>query len=149
MWSVTDRRLNQSRQPSRSRGWFWAISSISLGLLLEMGCSPPPSRPPAGLTKQIALADRIIVTNRYLAFSMTVTGKDFEDVSSAVTNAIEDKHHYDAIFDMDIQFYAGSNFLTVIHLQDRAFLAGSNQYSDSSGVLKQFWQSLEQRAEGK
>jgi hypothetical protein len=74
-----------------------------------MGCSPPPSRPPAGLTKQIALADRIIVTNRYLAFSMNVTGKDFKNVSSAVTNAIEDKHHYQAIFDMDIQFYAGAS----------------------------------------
>jgi len=80
---------------------------------------------------------------------MTVTDQDLRDVSTAVTNAIEDKNCYLAVFDWDIQFYAGSNFLTAIHLQDRAFWAGSNQYSDSSGVLKRFWQTLEQRAETK
>ena len=80
---------------------------------------------------------------------MIVTGQDLRAVSAAVTNAIEDKNCYKAVFDWHIQFYSGSNFLTVIHLQDRTFWAGSNQFSDSSGVLKRFWQTLEQRTEPK
>ena len=119
----------------------------SAGLLLATACSP--SRPSPEFARQVSLADRIIVTNRHRPVTMTLTGRDLVDVSTAVTNAIEDANNYSAVFDWDIQFYAGSNFLTVLHLQDRTFWAGSNQYSDSSGALKRFWQSLEQRAEEK
>jgi len=122
-------------------------SSASL-VLLVTACSPP--QPRAEFQKQVTLADRIVVTNRYRPVTMTVTGSDFQDVSRAVINATEAKGYVImATFDWDIQFYAGSNFITVIHLQDRSFLVGTNQYSDSSGVLKQFWQVLEHRAEGK
>jgi hypothetical protein len=124
-----------------------AVLPACLLLLFATGCSP--SHPPAQFAHQISLADRIVVTNQYRPVSMTVTGQDLLDVSTAVTNAIEDKNPYAAVWDWDIQFYAGTNFLTAIHLQDRTFLACSNQYSDSSGVLKRFWQTLEERAEVK
>jgi hypothetical protein len=126
----------------------WNASLLgSFGLLLICGCSP--ARPPAEFTHQISQADRVIVTNRYRPVNFTVTGDEFRGVSTAVTNATHDKNCYTAIFDWDVQFYAGTNLLTVIHLQDRAFWAGSNQYSDSSGVLKQFYRRLEERAEQK
>jgi hypothetical protein len=123
------------------------ILSAGLLSLLAMGCSR--SHPSAEFTHQVSLADRILVTNRYRPVTMTVTGQDLQDVSAAVTNAMRDKNCYSAVFDWDIQFYTGSNFLTAIHLQDRAFWAGSNQYSDSSGVLKRFCKTLEERAEAK
>ena len=89
------------------------------------------------------------MTNDSLHATRTLTGKDFRDVSTAVTNAIADKHNYDSIWDCEVQFFAGTNLLTTIHLAYRTFFAGSNQYLDSSGVLERFSQSLEEPAETK
>jgi hypothetical protein len=64
-------------------------------------------------------------------------------VGQAVAIAKHDRNAYSAIFDWDVQFYAGTNFLAVIHVQDRAFWIGGTQYSDGSGVLKAFYERLE------
>jgi hypothetical protein len=67
----------------------------------------------------------------------------------AVTNAVRDKNHYDAMFDWEVQFYAQTNISTVVHLQDRAFITKSGQYSDDSGGLETIYKEWEQRAENK
>src|SRR5689334_12863151 len=103
-----------------------AVLLFDLLLLAAMGCSR--SRPSAEFAHQISLADRIVVTNQYRPVTVTVTGRDLADLSAAVTNAIEDRNCYTAVFDWHVHFYAGSNSLTEIRLQDRAFWAGTNQY---------------------
>ena len=112
------------------------------------GCSKP-AQPPATLVQQISQADRIVVTNRYLGVAFTITGDEAGSVGRAVTSAKRDENAYAATFDWDVQFYAGTNFLTVISFQDRAFLAGGTQYSDDTGVLKAFYQKLERRTEAR
>jgi hypothetical protein len=49
------------------------------------------------------------------------------------------------MFDWEVQFYAQTNLLTVVHLQDRAFLTKGGQYSDHSGVLMTVYKEWEQR----
>ena len=61
---------------------------------------------------------------------------------SAVASARQDRLPASSIFDWDVEFYAGTNFLTVIHLQDRVFMLGDKQYIDDTGVLTKFWQKL-------
>lgn len=114
------------------RTTFWSLLVFAL-----CGCSRP-AHPPAN----IATADRVVVTNRFSAFGLTVTGADASRLATAVAAAAQDRLPATAIFDWELEFYAGTNFLTLIHLQDRAFMLSNNQYSDDTGVLKTFWQKL-------
>src|SRR4051794_14809777 len=109
------------------------VSAAASVLLLVTGCSP--ARPSAEFTRKVSLADHIIVTNRALHVTRTLTGDDFRAITMAVTNAVEDKHNYDSIWDCEIQFFSGTNLLTTVNLAYRTFFAGSNHYVDSSGVL--------------
>jgi hypothetical protein len=112
---------------------FWGLLVFAL-----CGCSQP-THPPA----KISTADRVVVTNRYSAFGLTVTGEDASRLATAVAAAKQDRLPAAAVFDWDLEFYAGTNFLTLIHLQDRAFMLSNTQFSDDTGVLKTFWQKLE------
>jgi len=81
-------------------------------------------------------ADRLVVTNRFRdAVSITLAGAEAVRIADAVASATVDAASYDDIKDCQIQFYHGTNFLRVIYVQDRVFLLGATQYSDSSGVL--------------
>ena len=110
------------------------------------GCSRT-AEPPAEFARQISFADRIVVTNRYGATTFAITGEEVGRIGKAVASAKRDKNSYQAIFDWDVQFYADTNLLTVIRLQDAAFLAGGTQYSDDTGVLKAFYHRLEKETE--
>ena len=88
----------------------------------------------------IYAADRLVATNRFRdAVSITLAGAEAARISAAVASATEDVTPYADIKDCQIQFYHGTNFLRVVYVQDRVFLLGATQYSDSSGVLAAFY----------
>jgi len=98
---------------------------------------------PAEISRQLSTADRVVVvTNHFHAFGATITCLDASRLTKTVTSARQDRLPADAVFDWDVEFYAGTNFLTVIHLQDRVFMLGNSQYIDDTGVLRDFWQKL-------
>ncbi len=84
--------------------------------------------------------DRLVVTNRFReAVSITLAAAETARLADAVARATEDPTPYPDIKDCQVQFYLGTNLLRVIYLQDRVFLLGATQYSDSSGVLAAFY----------
>jgi hypothetical protein len=124
----------------------WTLLGVFLLLLITVcGCSL--ERPPVNFVQQVSQADHLVVTNLYRPVFFTVIGGELQRLRTAVTNAIRDKNNYSATFDFEVQFYAKTNLLTVIHLQDRAFIAKTGQYSDNSGVLKALYNEWEQREE--
>lgn len=125
---------------------FATISSFLLLLVGFAGCSQRV-QPPAEFTQQILSADRILATNTYDAATFVLSGEEVGRVGKAVASAKSDKSHYQAIFDWDLQFYTGTNYLTVIHFQDAAFWAGGAQYVDETGVLKALYHKLGSKAE--
>jgi hypothetical protein len=59
-----------------------------------------------------------------------------------VASAKHDRNNYDGIWNWDVQFYQGTNFVTVIHLMDRTFWTEDAQFRDDSGVLKAFYRRM-------
>jgi hypothetical protein len=105
------------------------------------GCSKP-ARLPAEVAQRLAQADRIVVTNSHLSSPLTITGEEVGKVAKAVASAKHDGHSYDGIWNWDIQFYEGTNFVTVIHLMDRTFWTEDAQFRDDTGVLKAFYRRV-------
>ena len=106
------------------------------------GCSKA-THMPAEISRQLSTADRVVVaTNRFHAFGSAIAGEDVSRLTKAVASARQDSLPASASFDWDLEFYAGTNFLTVIHLQDRVFMLGDTQYIDDTGVLTTIWQKL-------
>jgi len=101
--------------------------------------------PPVDFSERLSTADHIIVTNDLQAgLAYTATGEEVARLVKAVTMAKEDvRWRTQAIFNWNIQFYAGTNRLGDIHLQSEVFMIGDKEYTDYSGVLKAFWQKLE------
>lgn len=121
---------------------YWRIQlQFSLLSVFTGACGCSPERPPADFIQQVSQADHVVVTNLYLPVTFTITGEEFRQLSTAITNATRDKNNYSAVFDWQVQFYKGTNHLTDIHLQDRAFVMPGLQYSDGSGVLKSFYEN--------
>jgi hypothetical protein len=118
------------------RTTFWSLMILGL-----CGCSKP-THLPADISQRLSTADHIVVTNHSRAFGTDVLGAEVGSLAKAVASAKQDRFPASAMFDWDIEFYTGTNFLTVIHLQDRVFMLGDTQYSDDTGVLKTFWQKL-------
>jgi hypothetical protein len=114
-------------------------------LIAVCGCSP--ERLPTNIAQQVSRADCVVVTNLYRPVFFTVSGDELQRLRIAVTNAIRDKNNYSAVFDFEVRFYAQTNLLTVIHLQDRAFVTKAGLYSDDSGVLKALYKEWEERGE--
>lgn len=117
--------------------------------LILGSCKRPPEPPPVSFVQLISRADRATVTNLYLPVRFTLTENELRRLSTAVTNAVRDRSHYDAMFDWEVVFCQGTNALTVIHFQDRAFLAVGAQYSDNSGTLKALYDKWVKAAEPK
>ena len=121
------------------------ITFYCLTLLVFFGCSKPAHPPP-----QISTADRIVVaTNQIHALNLAVTGDEASKVVKALAASKEDKASYSAMFDWDLQLYAGTNLLTVVHFQDRIFMLGNTQYVDNTGVLAAFYKKLESEEESR
>jgi hypothetical protein len=88
---------------------------------------------------QLAQADRMVITNAiYPHFNCTIKGDEVKKVSKAVMAAKRDGKLYSAIFDMDVQFYSGTNCLETIGLAFNLFRTASGQYRDDTGELKAF-----------
>ena len=104
-------------------------------LVWACGCSPKNAR----LADQIRGADRIVATNRSVSAPVVVEGSEAKRIAAAAAGAKWDRNYYPAIFDWDVQFYAGTNFLAVIRLQDRIFKTKHAQFNDETGVLKAFY----------
>ncbi len=117
------------------------------GLLLVAGlcgCSKPVQpQPPTAFVQQIAKADRIVATNRYLASAFVTTGDEVLSISKALASAKRDRNSYATAFAWEAQFYAGTNFLTVILFSDRLFWTDDAQYREGTGVLMAFYDRLE------
>ena len=108
------------------------FSIALLGVLAACSRSHPPTTPHA--------ADRLTATNRYReSVSITLAGPDAVRIAKAVASSTEDPTPYADVKDCEIQFYTGTNLCRVIYVQDRVFLLGATQYSDSSGVLAAFY----------
>ncbi len=125
------------------------LSSCCALILFFADCGRSPERPPASFVHLVARADRVTVTSLYLPVHFTLVGDELRPLSTAVTNAVRDRNHYDAVFDWEVVFCQGTNALTVIHFQDRAFLGMGAQYSDNSGVLKSLYDKWEKAADPK
>jgi hypothetical protein len=124
----------------RDESTFYRILLLLLATLC--GCSKPAPLP-AEVAQRLTQADRIVVaTNGHLSSPLTITGEEVGKVGRAVASAKQDGASYDGIWNWDIQFYQGTNFLTVIHLMDRTFWTENTQYSDDTGVLKAFYRRL-------
>ena len=119
-------------------------------MLALFGCSKP-TYPPAELSQRLATADRAVVTNSLPPFGSVVTGEEVSRLAKAIASATQDKSPAGAMFNWDVKFYSGTNFLCLIHMQDRGFLLEDEEYSDDTGVLKAFYEKLlrEQKLEGK
>jgi hypothetical protein len=111
-------------------------------VLLVVGLYACSQQPPANLAQQVAGADRTVVSNWNQSVTLTITGEEVAKVGRAVTSAKQDKHAYDGIWNWDLQFYAGTNFLTLVHLMDRTFWTADTQYRDDTGVLKAFYRRV-------
>jgi hypothetical protein len=119
---------------------FYRILLLLLAALC--GCSRP-ARLPAEVAQHLAQADHIVVaTNGHLSSPLTITGEEVGKVARAVASAKHDRNNYDGIWNWDVQFYQGTNFVTVIHLMDRTFWTEDAQFRDDSGVLKAFYRRM-------
>ena len=117
---------------------------VLLSLALLCSCSPPSL--PHKLAGLIASADHVVASDRYAGYRITLSGDEARRLIAALCAAERDKNCYSAIFGCHVDFYAGTNLLVTIRCQDRAFWAGTEQYSEGSGVLKALqkdWESDE------
>ena len=118
-------------------------------MLAMFGCSKP-TYPPAVLSQRLATADRVVVTNSLPPFGSIVTGDEVGRLAKAIASAPQVKCPAGAVFNWDVKFYAGTNFVSEVHLQGGGFLLEDGEYSDDTGVLNTFYEKLlrEQRLAG-
>ena len=120
---------------------FWSLLAFAL-----CGCSDA-TRPPTEFSQQLSTADRLEVTNRYYAFGETLTGADVRSLTIAIESAR--KKTWGANMDWmsprnwDVEFYAGTNHLAGLPICYGAFKIEGVEYSDSTGVVEDFWKKLE------
>jgi hypothetical protein len=110
-----------------------------LALAVAAGCSPP--EPPAKLARQIAGADRAIISDPYGA-RLVLKGEPLDALVKAVSGVRRDRQEYAAVFSSTIDFYRETNLLAAIHFQDRIFLTENEQFSDATGLLRKLYHEL-------
>ena len=128
--------------PVSNFGTIWSLFLIAL-----CGCSKPLQSPPADFSQRVVTADRIVVTNRFRTFGTTITGAEVSQVTKAVAFAKQNRLPAAAVYDWDVAFYAGTNYLSAIHLQGSGFLIGDAEYTDHTEVLNKFWEKLTREAD--
>lgn len=114
----------------------FALFCSAILWLVTCGCSQQPTK----LARQIAGADHIVATNHGTSAVLSLSGKEFEKFAQAVVSAKRYRKYYGDIFDWEVRFYAGTNFITAVQLQDRVFRIDGTQYSDETGVLQAFYE---------
>lgn len=119
-------------------------------LLIFNGCvyQGYPNAPltPVNLARQIADADQIVITNRFLereigvaGFSASVSGQEVTTVVNAISTAARVGLPLDAIMNCELEFYNATNHLATVRFQQGAFAAENAEYVDDSGVLEKLY----------
>ncbi len=101
------------------------------------------------LVRLIAEADRIVVTNRlasgidaYRGFSLTLSGHEASDIVKDVSSMVAFSStkpptaRSNSIFDWELRFYHGTNYLTAIYLDGTTFEFDGDEYGGDTGALK-------------
>jgi hypothetical protein len=107
------------------------ISFLLAGL--ASGCSQKPS---AKFATRLSTADHIVVTNSNRNFGLTLRGEDVAKICKVVTFANKVSSPTASLYDWDVQFFNGTNFLGAIRLMDK-------EYRDNSRVLSAYYQKWE------
>jgi hypothetical protein len=119
---------------------FWSLLVFAL-----CGCSGTKQLP-SEFSQQLSTADRLEVTNRYYLFGTTISGADVSSLTKAIKSARNKTLGADADCDWDAKFYAGTNYLAVIHLNRDVIMVEDVQYHDGTGFVMTFWQKLVKEA---
>jgi hypothetical protein len=118
---------------------------LSLLMLVLCGCSKQKH-----FSQLLSAADHVAATNRNgQVFGCIVSGAEVSNLAKAVASA-KRPYGLKALdftrdpFNWDLEFYAGTNSLAVMHLLGNGFfnLEGV-QYCDGTGVAEAFWKKLE------
>ena len=122
----------------------FATFLILLTLLL-CGCSKQEH-----LSQSLSAADHVVATNCYQTFGCTISGAEVSNLTKAVATA---KKPYSGLKeldfkspnDWDLEFYAGTNSLAVMHLERYGFFQLEGiEYVDGTGVGEAFWNKLDE-----
>jgi len=103
------------------------------------GCSPQ-----GRLARQIAKADRVVLTNAYQGFSISVTGSEARRIVRAVSSARKLPPNATSSVEFRTEFYRGTNLLGAVVGCGRGFGVDGIGYDDNSGAL----QALYERYQG-
>jgi hypothetical protein len=117
-------------------------------MLVLCGCSKS-MHPPEELSQRIAKADHVVATNRNgVVFICTKSGAEVSNLAKAVKsgtkNTLETDLDWTNPYDWDVDFYAGTNSLAVMHLLHGYFQLEGVEYIDGTGVAEAFWKKLEE-----
>jgi hypothetical protein len=114
-------------------------------MLVLCGCSKQKH-----LSQLLSAADHVVATNRYQAFGCTISGAEVSNLTKAVASAkrppygLQESDFTDP-FVWDLEFYAGTNSLAVMHLDRGGFFQlGGVEYIDGTGVGEAFWNKLDE-----
>ena len=120
-----------------------SVPKILIALTL-FGCTKAPLLP-LQLTKQIAAANRVVLTN-YPSSAVEFSGAEAQNLLRAVSQSEGQKLSKDTGLSCPVgvylEFYRGTNLLAQVHGHDRHFVVDDVSYRDSSGVLQAAWETL-------
>jgi hypothetical protein len=119
-----------------------ASSSTDSKALVEV-----PAATPIHLAAQIASADRVVCTNFLSSedepkVSLAVSGERVKKIVKAVSRAKRLQLGTNSMWDWQLRFYAGTNFLAAIRFQADVFLAENGEFADESGELEKLYGEL-------
>lgn len=103
-----------------------------------LGCSQQREK----TVRQITGADTVMLTNSLLGSGHSISADETKRLIEVMAAGKRDRKKYPAIFDGEIKFYSGTNFLAVVRFQDRIFRCGDEQYTDESGALASLYSLL-------
>ncbi len=114
-------------------------------MLVLCGCSKQKH-----LSQLLSAADHVVATNRYQAFGCTISGAEVSNLTKAVATAKKPypgmkELDFKSPNDWDLEFYAGTNSLAVMHLERHGFFQLDGiEYGDGTGVADAFWNKLDE-----
>jgi hypothetical protein len=111
------------------------LITVCNGLAQTNTAVPAAGSAPTHLAILIASADHIIVTNRfaggvaaYRGFSLTISGGEARKIIAHVSGVGPSPVMTDSIFDWELRFYRGGDYLATIYLAHSTFMFGGQEY---------------------
>ena len=127
-----------------ARRFEYATEVVLLVIFVLCGCSRAPQSP-LDLARQIANADRVVLTNPLSStaeFSGVAAQRLVQAISLAKKLKIGTYEEPSCPGGFYIKFYSGTNLLAQIAGHDDHFHTSEGYYHDSSGVLQAAWLAL-------